>query len=106
MRQDNQKLASYPIYGGPLNGQAIEEAAVVYAYRRVTAPAVSRDVPGEIGKGPNYVYHLYDIGDGRKAFLPRDDDDLLKAYQQTIGDVGDPAIEALRGEIERRKPDR
>lgn len=104
--QDNRKLDSYPIYGGPLNGQETEEAAVVYAYRRVKEPPVSRDVPGEIGKGPNYVYRLYDIADGSKAFLPRDDDDLLEAYQRTPGNVGDPAIEALRGEIERRKADR
>jgi hypothetical protein len=106
MTQENPDKPSYPIYGGPLDGQETEDAAVVYAYRRVTKPPVSRDVPGEIGKGSNYAYHLYDIGAGMKAFLPRDDDDLLEAYHQAGGDVGDPATEALMGEIERRKHDR
>jgi hypothetical protein len=98
----DRQMDEYPFYGGPNHGKRQEEAGIVYAYRPKRASFALRDAEGKVGPGPDYIYHLYDIGDGKKAFLPRDDADLLAAYQQTAGDVGDPPIDALLGEMKWR----
>lgn len=92
----------YPIYGGPLHGSEAEEAATVYADRQVMASFQSPDTPGKVLERPKYCYDLRKSDDGVRAFLPRDDADLLRAYQLTGGEPGDPAVEALLSEIHRR----
>lgn len=90
----------YPIYGGPLGGNRAEESATVYSYREnVVAELQSADSEGE--EAPRYAYDLIDVEDG-KAFLPRDDKDLLAAYQRTGSESGTRAAQALLTEIQRR----
>jgi hypothetical protein len=87
----------HPIYGGPCNGQA-SAGSVVSCDRTDVLPSFrSADAPGK--KMPIFYYDLRDVVGGR-AFLPREDGDLLAAYQDT-GGTG-PAAEALLGEIGRR----
>jgi len=50
---------------------------------------------------PRFEYDL--VGDGdRRAFLPREDRDLLRAYYATDSKPGDRAAGVLLAEIERR----
>ena len=50
---------------------------------------------------PRYEYDL--VGDGdRRAFLPREDRDLLRAYYATDSKPGDRAAGVLLAEIEGR----
>lgn len=90
----------YPIYGGPLHGRKTEKAAIVYADRQVMASLQSGDAEGKTS--PRYEYALIDIGDGERAYLPRENADLLAAYQQIGRKAGDTAADVLAGEIERR----
>jgi hypothetical protein len=96
-------LNHYPIYGGPLAGNRAEEASTLYSYREnVAAELQSADNEGE--EAPRYTYDLIANGDS-KAFLPREDKDLLAAYQRTTGEPDNPEADALLREIERRHLD-
>jgi hypothetical protein len=79
----------YPIYGGPMAGKETEEAGAMYT---------ARSRPGD---DTMFVYELYAVIGG-KAFMPRDDADLLAAYQDAEGESGNPEADALAGEIKRR----
>lgn len=93
-------MEKFPIYGGPLSGAEAENAATVYCDRDdVLPPFQTADSPG--WTPPRFEYDL--VGDGdRRAFLPREDRDLLRAYHATDGKPGDRAAGVLLAEIERR----
>jgi hypothetical protein len=105
VRGEERGMTAYPIYGGPLHGGTAEEGASVYGSRAALASFASRDVEGKVSDWPKYHYVLCKSDDGTKAFLPREDRNLLIAYQQTSRLTEDPAAEALLSEIHRRDLD-
>jgi hypothetical protein len=62
--------------------------------------AIYTSTPGLNGTG--YQYDLVGPQDGAQAFLPRKDAHLLEAYYHTSGLPGDPVVDALLAEIQRR----
>lgn len=90
----------YPIYGGPFNGREAEEAATIYADRpNLVPPFQSTNSKGI--EPPPYIYDLTETEAG-KVFMPREDRDLMQAYNRTNRERGDPETDALLGEIGKR----
>lgn len=90
------------IFGGPDAGKIIKVTPGMtahWAYREnAMAPFVA---PGtQAPEMPKYHYTLSEYGD-RAAFMPRDDADLIQAFKQATGTLGN-ASDALSAEIKRR----
>jgi hypothetical protein len=81
-------LITFNIYGGPDGGK------ITQVQPGVTAHSVD-----------GFDYVLAPAGDLRWAFFPRDDADLLAAYQRTNGEPTNAEANALLAEIERRNLD-
>jgi hypothetical protein len=94
-------MNKYPIYGGPLDGKETEEAATIYTARpNVMAALQSGDTEGMLA--PKYLYCFVKADDARWFFVPDNDQDLVKAYEETNGEPGDPKADALAAELDRR----
>ena len=94
-------MTSYPIFGGPLGGSQSDEAATIYTYQNGVM-AVLQSTPGDGKDAPSFVYGLIEQN-GRKAFVPVRDGDLVQSYSSIKGRPHSPEAETLRGEIDRRK---
>lgn len=90
----------YPIYAGPFNGREAEEAVTIYTDRPNLAPPF-QSADSEGIELPRYIYDLMDTEAG-KVFMPREDRDLMQAYNRTNREQGSPEVKALLGEITRR----
>lgn len=80
-------------YGGPANGEMIAVRPGVTRCDRADPTHV---------QGVRYSYVLVDGPDGRKVFVPEEDQSLRAAFLSTSGEPGDRETETLAAEIQRR----
>lgn len=83
-----------PIFGGPLNDLCHSATATIYVDRS-TGMTSTFDLEGA------YRYHLVQH-DGRRAFVPTDDRDLVAAFHDADADPNGAAATILAAELQRR----
>ena len=81
------------VLGGPHGG--------TLASVKASATTLSVPDPTHV-QGERYRYVLVDGPDGRKVFVPEDDQCLRAAFLSTSGEPGDRETETLAAEIQRR----
>ena len=91
----NRQLGSkhFYVFGGPQGG--------TLASVKAGATTLSVLDPTHV-QGVRYSYILVDGHDGRKVFVPEDNQCLRAAFLSTSGEPGDGETETLAAEIQRR----
>ncbi|MGC5798905.1 hypothetical protein [Sphingomonas sp. NFX23] len=92
----------FPIFGGPFDGRSYQNTAIIYCARGMMASPINEGVRTPRADESDYQYHMIDLADGGRAFIPSANDDLVRAYRETTDEPGDQAADVLLGEIKRR----
>lgn len=92
----------FPIFGGPFDGRSYQNSAIIYCARGTMAPSILEGVRTPRADEADYQYHMVDVVDGGRAFVPSSDEDLLSAYRKASGERGGQAAIVLLGEIKHR----
>ena len=80
-----------PVYGGPLKGSEAKRAPLLWTRR-----------DDDRTEDQRFIYRLVTDDHAQSSFVPAAHDDLLRAYDETDREPGNPAGDALRAEINHR----